>query len=169
MKSKAEWVVAGGKIGEIGHCTRCGRGLSLGGPQALPVVVAAINAFVKMHAHCKEGDFKEPETNTPEAWLRGRDTGISSQTIYAVMMNQHLRNHYDVPHDPEDFGRCYRLLKLFPAWRERLGEVVARFPAWGPIVREWDRIQELYEAELSSGTAPKCYELMQQLRSQATP
>jgi hypothetical protein len=161
---KAEWVVAGGKIGEIGHCTRCGTGLSLGGPQPLPIATAAMNAFVKMHASCKEGNFKEPETNTPEAWLRGRDTGISSLTIFAVLNNQVVNNHYDVPHDPDDFGRCYRLLKLFPSWRPRLPEVAARFPEWGPLIQEWSEIERLYEEELPLHTMPKCYALIQRLR-----
>ena len=167
MKAKAEWVVAGGKIGEIAHCTRCGRGLSLGGSQPLPIVVAAMDAFVKMHLHCKAGMFQEPETNTPDEWLRGRDTGTSSLTIFSVMNNQVVTKHYDLPHDPDDFGRCYRLLKLFPSWKNRLSEVVKRFPEWGPMVREWDTITKLYEQELPTGLAPRCYELMQQLRAEA--
>ena len=161
-------VVAGGKIGEMAHCERCGQGLEIGGPQPLPIAVAVMDAFVKMHQHCKEGDFKEPDTKSPQDWLRGRDTGISSCTIYAVMMNtQTPKSCYDIPHDPDDFGRCYRLLKLFPAWRERMPEVSQRFPAWIPFVREWDKLTEMYERELETRdkTFPM-YRFMQELRKE---
>lgn len=161
---KAEWVVAGGKIGEIGHCTRCGRGLSLGGSQPIPIFAAAMKAFVTMHLHCKEGQFHEPETNTPEEWFASRDTGTSSCTIYAVMMNTPMRN-YDVPHDPSDFGRCYRLLALFPAWKVRMDEVAQRFPKWKPFVREWRELTEMYETAMASPSksAPEMYRFMNAL------
>jgi hypothetical protein len=166
-KTKAPHVVAGGKIGEIGHCTHCGRGLSLGGgPQPLPIVTAAMNAFVKMHLGCKSGQFQEPEAHGPEEWLRGRDTGTSSLTIYAAMMNAPSpHDRYDVPHDPDDFGRCYRLLNLFPDWKMRLGEVGTRFLIWRPFVREWNKLTEMYETALASKTnrAPEMYKFMQEL------
>jgi len=164
-KERTPWVVAGGKIGEIVHCTRCGRGLDLGGPQALPVVVAAMNAFVKIHKHCREGMHVEPETNTPEQWLRGRDTGISSCTIYAVMMNQRSpMREYNVPHDPDDFGRCYRLLKLFPSWVVRLPEVAQRFPQWVPFVENWGKLTEMFERKLAKqDDTPAMYNFMRTL------
>lgn len=149
--SKTPWVVAGGKIGEFGHCERCGEGLSIPDPQRLEAATAAMGAFVKCHAHCKPGDYKEPKAATPQAWLKGRDTGISSCTIYAVMTNTPTpMSCYDVPHDPDDFGRCYRLLKLFPDWKARLPEVAQQFPIWAPLVREWDTLTAMYEAELAS-------------------
>lgn len=52
-KAKCDWVVMGGKPGELGHCERCGRGLLLGLPVNLSVAVAAMRAFVKAHAGCK--------------------------------------------------------------------------------------------------------------------
>ena len=32
------------------------------------------------------------------------------------------------------------LLKLFPAWIERLGEVAAKYPLWESIVRDWSEL-----------------------------
>jgi hypothetical protein len=46
---KVDWVVAGGKPGELGHCTRCGDGLSMEMPQRVKVVTTAMNAFVRAH------------------------------------------------------------------------------------------------------------------------
>lgn len=167
-KSKAEWVVMGGKTGELAHCTRCGVGLELKMPQPIPVVIAASNAFVKMHLHCKEGQHQEPKATTPGEWFRGRDTGTSSFTIFFVMTGTYIpRGNYDVPHDPADFGRCYRLLNLFPKWKTRMPEVAVRFPEWRRLVERWDELTKLYEEESPAKTAPKLYARMKELTSRA--
>lgn len=82
---------------------------------------------------------------TPTDWLLGNDTGTSSKTILAVMTNSQSRSA-DIPYDNDDFGRCYRLLRLFPQWRSRLPEVAQRHPAWGPMVTAWDELCVLWEA-----------------------
>ena len=107
-------------------------------------------------------------------WLLGPDTGVSSKTIFSVLASSEqlrvcayasLSWGADVPHDPDDFGRCYRLLEKFPAWRDRLSEVAEAFPKWEPMVREWEQMTVLYLEELPTGRCPKLYDLMQELRS----
>lgn len=108
---------------------------------------------------------KATEAGDPMAWVTNGDTGTSSLTIWSVFTGRpspHKR--YDIPHDPDDFGRCYRLLKVMPSWLGRLGEVAAVYPAWAPFVKAWDELTRLYEEELPSGRAPKCYARMQELR-----
>lgn len=79
-------------------------------------------------------------------WLLGNDTGLSSLTILSVMCARPQALHYPrTPSDNSDFGRCYRLLQRFPDWKPRMSEVSARYPAWGPLVREWDELTSLYE------------------------
>lgn len=70
---------------------------------------------------------------------------------------------YDIPHDPQDFGRCYRLLGHFPEWRERLAEMAEVFPKWGPLVESWPELESLWEAERHKSKAPKLYERMREL------
>lgn len=77
-------------------------------------------------------------------WLMSDDTGMSSQTIFSVMTRTKSRLPYGTPLDADDFGRCHRLLNKFPEWRERLNEVALLLPEWGPLVREWSRLTELY-------------------------
>lgn len=85
---------------------------------------------------------------TPEAWLRGTDTGRSSLCIYHVMVGGDRRESAIfkgfLPLDWDDFGRCYRLLKKFPAWRARLPEVAKRFPEWEGVVKKWDCIEKAF-------------------------
>jgi hypothetical protein len=101
------------------------------------------------------------------AWLCGTDTGTSSKTIFSVLSEKNLpatvRLRPDVPHDPDDFGRCYRLLEQFPAWRSRLPEVAAKYPQWGPLVREWERLSHLFEQESPTMRCPKLYDAMKAL------
>ena len=168
-KRKAEdWVVMSGKLGEIAHCTRCGEGLSLNLPQRVEVLLAALTAFGRLHRACKPGEFEEPRPCSPHEWYESRDTGTSSMTIFHVMTGRPTKgDEYSVPLDPDDFGRCYRLLNLFSDWKPRLPEVAVRFPEWRPMVERWDEMTSLYEKELPSGTAPLLYELMQDLQKAA--
>lgn len=164
VKAKTDWVVLGGKPGEIGYCSRCGEGLSISLPQRFEIVTACMREFVKIHAGCEPGKYHEKPAMTPDEWAHGRDTGTSSLTIYHVMTGKPSpHGDYCVPWDPSDFGRCYRLLQLFPAWRERLPAVAQRFPDWAPLVREWELLTQLYEAELPNGVAPKLYSEMKRL------
>lgn len=104
---------------------------------------------------------------TPIEWLLSGDTGISSKTILSVMTGSAMSGPFrpDIPYDPSDFGRCYRLLQKFPEWRERLPEVAATYPIWGPMVAAWDELTKLYEQELENedGKAPMLYARMKTL------
>lgn len=97
-------------------------------------------------------------------WVVGNDTGISSKTIWAVMMGIEIDNprswKWGTPRDPSDFGRCYRLLSLIPEWQSRLKEISDIFPAWQPFVDNWQQMAILWESESPTGRCPKLYELM---------
>lgn len=98
-------------------------------------------------------------------WIVGGDTGTSSKTIWSVMMGV-KPDYASVPLDPDDFGRCYRLLARVPMWRVRLGEVAAKYAEWKPLVEAWDELTALYEEAIESTDAfsPKLYHRMQELR-----
>lgn len=101
-------------------------------------------------------------------WIVSDDTGISSNTIWAVMMgavkNDAPWHQFDLPYDSDDFGRCYRLLNLIPEWRARLGEVSARFPIWGPMVAAWDELTALYEADRKHEASDRIHLLVEEGR-----
>jgi hypothetical protein len=102
---------------------------------------------------------------TPMEWLLGGDTGVSSKTILAVMTGNEVSGPFgaDIPYDPSDFGRCYRLLQQFPEWKARLPEVAARYPIWGPMVEAWPQMETLWERESPTGKCPQLYAMMQEL------
>ena len=88
-------------------------------------------------------------TMTPHQWIIEGDTGVSSKTIWAVMMGVVTEERkcgardYDTPHDPDDFKRCHKLIVLIPGWRNRLSEVAAIFPKWIPFIREWLKLEAM--------------------------
>lgn len=103
-------------------------------------------------------------------WLAGRDTGLSSRAILAWMerdltvasMNG---NRFPYPEDPDDLGRCIRLLNIEPAYRERIAEMAAISPQWARLVDHWDELEKLYYDEVPNhrGLAPRCYARMREL------
>lgn len=88
-----------------------------------------------------------PRASVPDSeamrWYRGTDTGISSLTIFEVMTGHPTANH-SPPWDPNDFGRCYRLLDKFLGWELRMDEVADRFPEWKPLVDNWLTLKLMY-------------------------
>lgn len=114
---------------------------------------------------------RPPET--PKEWIVSSDTGISSRVIWAVMMGVSLEvmPHASIPHDPPDFGRCYRLLEVMPEWRDRLEEVADKCSRWRPLVEHWSELETMYEACLdqegrydgSTDAAKVMYDRMKEL------
>jgi hypothetical protein len=172
VDSKTPWAIIDG---EDLFCRHCGERekvfpASLSGAR-MTAFKATCAAFADEHARCEVTESSPITTQgkSPAHWLRGGDTGTSSITLCRVLAGVGPVDREGWPHDPDDFGRCYRFLKLFPHLRPRLPEVAARYPGtpWVAYVREWDRLTELYEEELPRGLAPRLYALMQQLRGEA--
>jgi hypothetical protein len=87
--------------------------------------------------------------------------GVSSKTIAHVLGGLPV-DYTSHPLDVDDFGRCYRLLLLFPEWRPRLGEVAERYPHWRPLVAAWNEITASYESEKK--TTARLYETNELIR-----
>lgn len=118
---------------------------------------------------------KRPSQRAPEdpmEWIVAGDDGVSSRTIWAVMKGVSLDvMRTDTPHDPPDFGRCYRLLEIMPEWRARLDKVAQKSSRWRPFVEHWEELEKMYEACLdeqrkyqgSTDASHAMYERMKEL------
>jgi hypothetical protein len=104
------------------------------------------------------------------AWLSSGDTGISSKALAAHMSGREDADTrgwgWRHPSDPDDLGRCLRLIELFPEWKARIGEMAMHGPGWAGLVRRWDEIAKSMTDEVGLAwekgkRAPKTYELMQ--------
>ena len=116
------------------------------------------------------------------AWMLMGEKGISSKTIWAVCADVETSNPLfvqlsksgwnifgDTPNDPNEFRKCYLLLRLIPEWRERFPRVSVPFPAWRPFVENWDELTEIFETgrENISEMGLKLYARLKELRAQA--
>ena len=118
-------------------------------------------------AELREEAAKEAGGDRELEWQLGTDTGISSLTMFAVLTEKHAAvaiarrgPRPAPPQDPDDFGRCYRLLQAFPEWWGRLGEVVERYPEWKRLVDQWGHLTALWDEESPSGECPRLYDAM---------
>lgn len=102
-------------------------------------------------------------------WIVSRDTGMSSQALWSHMMGVTPRTkEYAHPWDPDDLGRCLRLLKLIPEWHRRIPEMAVHSTAWKRLAAHWDKIAQSMEDEVgidcSKGrSASKTYDLMRKV------
>lgn len=134
-------------------------------PCLIAVYAGAAAGFAQEHIDCQpsEGGLDRFRYATAEEWYRSWDTGVSSLTIFSVFMRYGRPTTPDIPRDPADFGRCYRLLALKPDWRAELQQVASRYPAWQPLVDCWNELSLLYEEEAPGGDALRLYARMREL------
>ena len=94
-------------------------------------------------------------------WIVSGDTGISSETMWAAING--VENHWKgVPHDPSDFGRCYRYVNTCCITREQMEIVKIYHPPFTPFIDNWDNICKLYESE-QHGRMVKTYDYIKSL------
>ena len=100
-------------------------------------------------------------------WIIGEDHGLSSETIWGVIMGTPSHREM-VPYDCWDFGRCYRLLEHFNAdkRKEILNAVAYEYKDWRPIIENWDKLSELHRSNKIYELTATLYKL---INNQPTP
>lgn len=84
-------------------------------------------------------------------WLVSGDTGASSLTIFHTFYGGEPKHGPSTPLDCYDFGRCFRLLLLFPEWGKQLHRVAEKYPIWEQFVKSWPELERLYCQGMASG------------------
>ena len=51
----------------------------------------------------------------------------------------------NIPYDPDDFSRCYKLLEAVPEWKSKLHKLKPLSNQWRKLVDNWDKLTEMYE------------------------
>lgn len=81
-------------------------------------------------------------------WIGTHDVGISSRTMWCGLMGLKPENihsyQFDVPHDSDDFSRCFDLVEFSEATEEDLMKVVVVFPYYKPIIDIWGKLVNAY-------------------------
>lgn len=116
------------------------------------VISAKTKAFEMLHKDCPK-TWVEPEADMNESvnerawwWWNNGERGMSSEAMWRCFMNG-VNSHSPAAHpsDPDDFGRCYRLLKVVPEWKNELHKLKALSPVWDRLIDNWHNLNEMFE------------------------
>jgi hypothetical protein len=129
-------------------------------PRQYNTIIAAANSIVS--------ELERPTIMaTPNmglvAWLKSDDTGLSSRYMASVLCGHPDYAEYAHPHDPDDFGRCYRFLLAVPAVRSRLNVMATKSDQWEKLCLYWDELEKLYLEESPSGKCQRLHARMHEL------
>ena len=106
-----------------------------------------------------------------KTWLATGEQGLSSSLLFFVMTGVkpfYLQGRSMVeyanmlPRDVADFRRCDALLSAVPEFAGRMDETVRLYPAWAPLVENWDTLKAMLlrqwkDGEESSGSSFGAY------------
>lgn len=96
---------------------------------------------------------------TVTEWLGSDDTGLSSKYLCSVLSGAFTAEFYH-PHDADDFGRCYRLLKAIPSLRSESAKLKDCPAPWPALYNEWPELEKLYEQGLEKKDMKEFHKLL---------
>lgn len=100
-------------------------------------------------------------------WIAIGEVGTSSRTMWSAISGAVKEGNmdfiFDVPHDSDDFRRCYLFYRNCALSDKQLKQVAKVFPWWKPFIDNWYSLCALYVEESQKGTCPKLYEIIQKL------
>lgn len=149
-------------------CLNCGGEFKIEYPIDIEEMIKKSKAFELLHADCKP-NWKEPVVDQSKSiqekalfWLQHGERGRSSEAMCFHLMGRTGSNSH--PYDPDDFRRCYLLLKAVPEWngveyRERMKQLS---PEWSNLIYHWDKLTAMLEEQMVTHKRNGMYELMQE-------
>ena len=81
---------------------------------------------------------------TLNEWIVNGRVGISSKTIWGILQGIEVRDN-DIPYDPSDFSRCWKLVTRCNISVDELKKVYVKLPYWKPYIDNWNKLTEMYE------------------------
>lgn len=108
-------------------CFNCGQSKAIMYPLPITDLIQIQKEFTDLHKDCEQTweepmpDMSLPLESRAGWWLVNGETGLSSKAMVGTFLDfltPISTNHY--PHDPDDFKRCYKLLKVIPDYSKML-------------------------------------------------
>jgi hypothetical protein len=155
-------------------CFNCGTSQKL--PLPMPVDLAGewMIGFAKVHSKCPK-TWVEPVADpaldysnvaisrNANWWLVNGERGMSSETMYYYFTGVRIGKRETHPCDPDDFRRCYLLLKAVPQWKTQLHKLKVGGKIWSNLVDNWGKLTEMLEEQMKTRKANGMFEFMQSL------
>lgn len=153
-------------------CMNCGDSQAIPFPIAIPVFSAMSTAFEKMHAKCRktwQAPIVDPSWSADRKagfWWENGERGRSSEVMWYALQGRLDTHRGAHPLDPDDFRRCYLLIKTVPEWKERLVFLKPLSTSWSNLVDNWDKLTDMLEEQMRTKKDNGMYDLMQKLINQ---
>jgi hypothetical protein len=154
-------------------CFHCGGSQKLPLPMHAALAAEWMLGFDKVHKNCAK-IWVEPvnevidktEEQNINWWLLNGEQGVSSKTMmkYLGFGGQWDINSERHPSDPDDFRRCYLLLKAVPQFKSKLHVMSSVSETWKNLVDHWDKLTEMLEEQMQTKKANGMYEFMKSLK-----
>ena len=152
-------------------CLNCGGEFALAYPIPIKDFAKKAKAFETLHKDCP-ATWKQPEVDQSKSieektnfWLLNGEHGNSSVAMCRALMDNPVSKSH--PYDPDDFRRCYLLLKAVPEWKKDLHKLKSLSLEWSNLVDNWDILTSMYEENVKTNWINYerigMYELMQKL------
>lgn len=108
---------------------------------------------------------------TLNEWIVNGKVGISSKTMWTVLQGVDIGNNGNKPYDPDDFSRCYLLIKECNLIKADLQKIARELPYWKPYIDKWDDLTKMFETNQKNNwnnyKEVGMYELMQEIRKES--
>lgn len=131
-------------------CLNCGGEFKLTYPVPVDEMSEKMMAFDTLHKNCKK-TWTEPKADQSKDvlqkamwWIDYGHVGSSSKTMWSCLMGN-PKFPVNIPYDPDDFSRCYKLLEAVPEWKLELHKLKPLSKEWSNLVDNWDKLTEMYE------------------------
>lgn len=111
-------------------------------PRQVNAVIAAANAIVAEFAN---GEILTTPGMGLTAWLASDDWGVSSKFMAGVLSGKFVAEK-GYPRDPDDFGRCRRLILAVPELAGKIDLMRDYGKKWITIADNWNDWVAMYDA-----------------------
>ena len=105
-----------------------------------------------------------------QEWILNGQVGISSKTMWGALMGIKVKEN-DKPYDPDDFSRCYKLVKQCNIPINDLQKITKAYPYWKPYIDNWQKLTDMYERNDKENWLNSkeigMYEFMKELRAES--
>jgi hypothetical protein len=132
-------------------CDKCGGEFTIKYPIGIKEMVEKTNSFETLHKDCEQTyeetkiDMSKEILDRAYQWVAIGETGLSSKTMWNCFMSVERGYPINIPHDPDDFSRCYKLLEALPEWKSQISKLKRLSPEWDRLVDNWDELTKMWE------------------------
>jgi len=131
-------------------CLNCGQEWEITYPIKVKEFAEKLKGFNLLHKNCEktwiepQADQRDDVVKRAMWWIANGERGLSSETMWNCLIgNLDYPIHH--PYDPDDFGRCHKLLQTIPEWKNELYRLCKLSAEWNNLVINWDKLTEMYE------------------------